>query len=242
MRRLKGQIFTHSRTQAPLSSVQFSHKPQPSAIDCCEGGASGRGSIYVFTFSTVPSGRRMSVAKEIILAPALWKHSLTEFVSCTGFHTGNLGVHQKDFPLSEILFSDIDSNTDSETDCLRNPVPEPSLESATGKPTKSCTQTVDSCKCVMLLVCYPEFCSVQKSTMPRITQELIEVDKKIKLDRNRATCLICGKTFVSSSFLKSARRHVRKHGLLQSRYPTNRSRSVSPEPVIRQSSPQGTCN
>ena len=61
MRRLKGQIFTHSRTQAPLSSVQFSHKPQPSAIDCCEGGASGRGSIYVFTFSTVPSGRRMSV-------------------------------------------------------------------------------------------------------------------------------------------------------------------------------------
>ena len=111
-----------------------------------------------------------------------------------------------------------------------------------GKSTKSCTQTVDSCKCVMLLVSYPEFCSVQKSIMPRITQELIEVDKKIKLDRNRATCLICGKTFVSSSFLKSARRHVRKHGLLQSRHPTNRSRSVSPEPVIRQSSPPGTCN
>ena len=65
--------------------------------------------------------------------------------------------------------------------------------------------------------------------MPRITQELIDIDKKIGIDQTGSRCLICGKAFLSSSHLTSARRHVRKHVSLGK--PEERDRSRSPSPL-----------
>jgi len=79
------------------------------------------------------------------------------------------------------------------------------------------------CMCIILL-------TFIRVAMPLTNKELIEIDKKFKSYEDISSCLICCKTFVSSSHLASARRHVRKHELLE-KAASNRSRSPSPVPA-----------